>query len=92
MPIDHKRINGPENSEPYQLYSDARKITVRKEIEQILKGARNDGRKSDELRKICKYEILCCNSNQNRRSRNVTSLDALKVLRRDILYRQLTIG
>lgn len=59
MPVDHKRVNGPENSEPYQLFSDARKKVIQKEVDTILKGLRSDGRQADELRKICElFKII----------------------------------
>lgn len=46
MPVDHRRINGPENSEPYQLFVNTRRI-------ETLSDGRSDGRKPNELRKIC---------------------------------------
>lgn len=52
MPIDHKRINGPENSESYLLYSTD---NVSKEMytNLFVEGKRLDDRKPDEHRKIC---------------------------------------
>lgn len=52
MPIDHKRINGPESSESYLLYStnnNSKEVYTKLYVE----GKRLDNRKSDEHRKIC---------------------------------------
>lgn len=53
MPVDHKRINGPENTTPYKLYT---KLNVKgfKELLQaaVNNGIRNDKRKCDQHRRI----------------------------------------
>ncbi|GLV36347.1 Mtr3 [Carabus blaptoides fortunei] len=53
MPIDYKRINGPDNSEPYHFYSSTAKKSNREIFDELYSRAqRIDGRKPDELRKI----------------------------------------
>lgn len=51
MPVDQKRINGPEVSIPYGIYTDVNK-TQPKKPEKLLK-KRIDGRGHKDLRKIC---------------------------------------
>lgn len=61
MPQDQRRINGPETSISYRFHS---KINL-KTYEELLRDVfvhpkpqhRNDGRKLDEPRKICKYNL-----------------------------------
>lgn len=52
---DQKRINGPENSQPYRLYSKLNSRTYTEKLaEQFTESnLRKDGRKFDESRKIC---------------------------------------
>ncbi|KAF7273212.1 exosome complex component MTR3-like [Rhynchophorus ferrugineus] len=53
MPIDHKRINGPEESVPYELFARLSGITSEKTFEETQSAnIRTDGRKFDEQRKI----------------------------------------
>nr|XP_023012430.1 exosome complex component MTR3-like [Leptinotarsa decemlineata] len=53
MPIDHKRINGPEDTVPYQLFSKLNTKSLSKKFKEILKdGKRNDSRAPLEHRKI----------------------------------------
>lgn len=55
MPIDHKRINGPEITIPYQLFEKLNTQSLKSQFDQeISNGTRKDGRKLDEHRKICK--------------------------------------
>ncbi|KAF7988959.1 hypothetical protein HCN44_007269 [Aphidius gifuensis] len=50
MPIDQKRINGPEVSIPYQIYVDSSSKETEKRKNLLLK--REDGRKHSEIRKM----------------------------------------
>ncbi|XP_030760221.1 exosome complex component MTR3-like [Sitophilus oryzae] len=53
MPVDHKRINGPEESVPYELFARLSGLTSEKAFEQLYKaGKRSDGREFEEHRKI----------------------------------------
>lgn len=56
MPIDQRRINGPEITIPYHIYVDlsSKKTETRKNL--LLK--REDGRKHSEIRKMCKVILL----------------------------------
>lgn len=58
MPIDQKRINGPEISVPYEIYipSEAKQSGVQSNI------PKRHGRSHDELRNICKIiiEVMLC--------------------------------
>ena len=56
MPIDQRRINGPETTTPYSIYVDltakaAPKTTIKKELQR-----RGDSRKHNEFRKMCKFK------------------------------------
>lgn len=53
MPIDHKRINGPEVSVPYTTYINA-KCEEKYAKNFIFK--RKDGRAHNERREICKFK------------------------------------
>lgn len=58
MPIDHKRINGPEESVPYELFARLSGITSEKTFEEIQSAnKRCDGRDLDEHRKICMFMV-----------------------------------
>lgn len=54
---DQKRINGPENSQPYRLYSKLNSRTYSEKLAEQFSESnlRKDGRKFDESRKICNY-------------------------------------
>lgn len=52
MPIDQRRINGPEISIPYNIYK------LDDETQKIDKTKRRDGRHNTELRKMCKFVIV----------------------------------
>ncbi|CAG9829070.1 unnamed protein product [Diabrotica balteata] len=53
MPIDHKRINGPEDTLPYELFAKKNKTSLSESFEEILKnGIRSDSRSFQEHRKI----------------------------------------
>lgn len=56
MPIDQKRINGPEVSIPYHIYSNSNHKNVDKKYDFT---ERKDKRTNSEIRKICKilYDI-----------------------------------
>lgn len=59
MPVDQRRINGPEVSVPYQIYVDSTSSKT-ENPENCLK-KRKDGRKFQDVRKICKvmfYKII----------------------------------
>lgn len=51
MPVDQKRVNGPESSVPYSIYIHSE--VKNKEIQQNAP-KRHDGRSNNELRNICK--------------------------------------
>lgn len=51
MPIDQKRINGPEASVPYDIYIHSE---LKDKGIQFNSPKRHDGRSNDELRNICK--------------------------------------
>lgn len=55
MPVDQKRINGPENSFSYHLYSQLNSETYENKLKHLInaEGIRKDGRKLNETRKIC---------------------------------------
>lgn len=51
---DYKRINAPENTHPYSLYSLSNLKYENQEIKTLLNNdTRLDGRKAKEHRKIC---------------------------------------
>lgn len=50
MPTDHKRLNAPENTSPYQYYTETKKGALK-----IENGKREDGRSFNQHRKICNY-------------------------------------
>lgn len=52
MPVDNKRITGPEVTIPYDLF-----VKSTKELNEVplSKEVRKDNRKFDEHRKICKF-------------------------------------
>lgn len=52
MPVDQKRINGPEVSIPYCIYIDRSQKTIEPQTSLLEK--REDGRELNELRKMCK--------------------------------------
>lgn len=54
MPVDQKRINGPESSVPYNIYvhSEAKNKGIQPNASK-----RHDGRSNNELRNICKVMI-----------------------------------
>ncbi|EFA06035.2 exosome complex component MTR3 [Tribolium castaneum] len=54
MPVDHKRINGPEISIPYQLFDKLNTKSLKTQFSEIVQpnGTRADGRTSTEHRKI----------------------------------------
>ena len=57
MPIDQKRINGPEVSIPYSVYID--RSSKNSDLQKSLSGVkREDGRAHDELRKMCKIFFI----------------------------------
>lgn len=47
MPVDQRRVNGPESSQSYNVYSNAYLKALEAELKRT-------GRGSDEARKICK--------------------------------------
>lgn len=51
MPIDQKRLNGPEVTVPYHIYSDLdeKSDKVKHDLSE-----RSDKRTNNEMRKICK--------------------------------------
>lgn len=64
MPIDQKRINAPDNSVPYQLYSRLILRSYQEKLEDVLnkEGKRKNGRKHHEARKICKFIFFIMHS------------------------------
>lgn len=54
MPVDNKRITGPEITIPYELFLKSCIIKNVNKLE-LSHDIRKDGRKYDEHRKICKY-------------------------------------
>lgn len=60
MPIDQKRINGPEGSLPYQLFVESRNKTFEERLENVFDraGSRKCGRKDNESRKYCKLFLF----------------------------------
>ncbi|KAI4466507.1 exosome complex component [Holotrichia oblita] len=53
MPVDHKRINGPENTIPYKLYTKLNVKSFKEALQDAVKnGVRNDKRKLDQHRRI----------------------------------------
>lgn len=54
MPIDQKRINGPDASTPYNIYIHSE---VKDDGIQPNALKRHDGRSNKELRNICKVEV-----------------------------------
>lgn len=58
MPKDHKRINGPEETVPYNLFAKLNTKSLSKQFkEAVNNGKRVDARTIDEHRKICKFLI-----------------------------------
>jgi exosome complex component MTR3 len=57
MPVDQKRINGPEGSFSYNIYRKENELTFDEKRENLFKkdGTRSDGRRLDESRKFCKF-------------------------------------
>lgn len=54
MPVDSRRISGPENTLQYFLYSKQKKTYEECEKEMInTLNLRKDGRKPQDVRKIC---------------------------------------
>lgn len=53
MPIDHKRINGPEVSVPYNIYTNS---NCKEERTKNNISERKDGRAHNERREICKFK------------------------------------
>lgn len=51
MPVDQKRVNGPEASTPYNIYIHT---DDKNEDKQCDGQKRQDGRSNDEIRNICK--------------------------------------
>lgn len=60
MPVDHKRINGPDVSVPYRVHSKIHLTTYEEKLKEVLNSNRKGGRKLDESRKICN-SIFCNN-------------------------------
>lgn len=55
MPTDHKRINGPEETLPYYLFTKLNTQSQSHKVKDILKAKkRNDDRPPLDHRKICK--------------------------------------
>lgn len=54
MPVDQKRINGPEVSIPYSIYVDLSTKQSKKERDAV---EREEGRANDRLRKMCKVTL-----------------------------------
>ncbi|XP_039297454.1 exosome complex component MTR3 [Nilaparvata lugens] len=54
MPVDSRRLQGPETTFPYHLYVNKQPLTHAQWLKQVVKsnGKRTDGRKHDEIRKI----------------------------------------
>lgn len=52
MPVDQRRINGPEVTVPYQLYIDASLKSADKQLDLLDK--RKDGRTNNDVRKMCR--------------------------------------
>lgn len=56
MPSDQKRNNGPDVSVPYNLHSAEQMYDYETRLQSVLSGDnRRDGRKLNEMRKICEY-------------------------------------
>lgn len=55
MPIDNKRITGPEITTPYQLFTNQKAWNENFAESLTDNGLRLDGRKTCEHRKICTY-------------------------------------
>lgn len=60
MPFDQKRINGPEITVPYNIYTVVNDAVVsdKKPVNYFDK-RREDGREKNDLRKICKSGKFC---------------------------------
>ncbi|KAJ3637623.1 hypothetical protein MTP99_001066 [Tenebrio molitor] len=54
MPVDHKRLNGPEITIPYQLFDKLNTVPLKTQFTNIVKadGSRADGRSLKDHRKI----------------------------------------
>lgn len=57
MPVDNKRINGPEISVPYQLFDKLNTKSLKTQFSEIVQpnGTRKDGRSAHQHRKICNF-------------------------------------
>lgn len=55
MPVDHKRIRGPDDSLPYYLYSKT--YNKSKNLQITRSNEREDRRSHLEHRKICEYHF-----------------------------------
>lgn len=55
MPIDQKRINGPDASTPYDIYIHSE---VKDDGIQANAPKRHDGRSNNKFRDICKIEVM----------------------------------
>lgn len=55
MPIDQRRINGPDVSIPYYIYSNLNKKSDKIKHDFNI---RNDKRANNEMRKICKIKLF----------------------------------
>lgn len=61
MPVDNKRITGPETTVPYQLFTKQQPWDETFAQSFSKADLRLDDRKSDEHRKICKkVDFYCC--------------------------------
>lgn len=54
MPTDSRRVNGPENTLQYQLYTKQKKTFLECEKELLHSSTRKDGRKPADSRRMCK--------------------------------------
>lgn len=59
MPIDHKRINGPDETLPYYLFSKLNTQSLLQKLHEVVKNdKRQDNRSLLEHRKICKLILM----------------------------------
>lgn len=56
MPVDQRRINGPEVTIPYQIYVDSTAQDIENPENYLEK--RKDGRATGEIRKMCKVMFI----------------------------------
>lgn len=56
MPLDNKRINGPEKTISYEVFAKSRQKYFHEFYKEVInpEGLRSDGRKANDHRKICK--------------------------------------